>query len=165
MNNNIGMNTNNIINNNINNNINPGLNPFSTNLNTKLSLNTNNNNFNNNNFIRMNNINMNAQNNNNIGYQPNNINNTNNIINDSQMERNNTGFLLYFKVNENKELYLDTDPTTPFSKILSDLINKYEWLRDMRIKCFRYNNSILPFNSNPLQSGLPNETKLDIVFN
>ena len=86
------------------------------------------------------------------------------LSNSQQNSQINPGFLLYFTVNENKELYLDTEPTTPFSKILIDLQNKYEWLKNMQIKRLHYNNSFIPLNSNPIQNGLPSEAKIDIIF-
>ena len=119
-----------------------------------------------------NNINMNVQSNN-IGFQQGYMNNNNikndlqssgSLSNSQQNSQINPGFLLYFTVNENKEIYLDTEPTTPFSKILIDLQNKYEWLKNMQIKRLQYNNSLIHLNSNPIQNGLPNEAKIDIIF-
>ena len=97
-------------------------------------------------------------------------NNSRNQIENPQNEddqdegENENEFYLYFEVNDNKEIFLNTEPTTPFKQILIELKKKYEWLNDMDVKGFKFNNSLIPLEANSIQSGLQKGAKIDIVF-
>ena len=62
-----------------------------------------------------------------------------------------------------KEIYLNTEPTTPFNQILGGLRQKYDWLNDMNVKGFVYNNSMINMGLNPLQVGLQKGAKIEII--
>ena len=168
------------MNNNLNNRNNMnGLNAFSVNIsynNNKFSIDNNNNNpnFNRNNNVNNNNINQFVQNN---QQQGNNINNpgmnngkqdSNDSIdddNDTQNQQDDNEFVLYFRVNDNKEIFINIDPSLSFNQIVIELKKKYEWLEGMNIKGIQYNNKNINFGQNCLQIGLQRGSKLNILFN
>ena len=98
----------------------------------------------------------------------NNINNSFENIDENQQENQinleeyDKQFTLYFTTLD-KEIYLNTEPTTPFSKILFKLKEKYEWLEQMNVKGFKYNNSLINLKTTPNQNGIGNNSKIQII--
>ena len=118
------------------------------------------------NNLNNNNMNMNVQNNN-FGYQQGIMNNNNinngNMSNYQQNNQNNTGFGLYFRVSEEKEVYFNTNPNTLFRNILFDLMKENYWLPNTEIKLM-HDNLFLSLFSTPTQNGIKSKTKIDLIY-
>ena len=84
--------------------------------------------------------------------------------NDSENDQEDDDFYLIFNVNDEKQMYLNTEPTSPFSQILSGLKEKFQWLEGMNVKGFKYNNSLIPLSSNPITIGIQKGSKIDVVL-
>ena len=72
----------------------------------------------------------------------------NQYINNNQNSLDENEFFLYFIVNQNNQIFLNIEPMTPFKQILVDLKKKYEYLNGMDVKGFRFNNILIPMDSN-----------------
>jgi len=85
-------------------------------------------------------------------------------INNNQNSYDENEFFLCFIVNQNNQIFLNVGPMTPFKQILVDLKKKYEYLNRMDVKSFRFNNLLIPMDSNSIENGLEKGDKIYIGF-
>ena len=76
----------------------------------------------------------------------------------------NEDFLLYFKINENKEVYLEVTPEMTFKQIIVELKKKFVWMENMEIKEFKYNGRKLFMSSNCERNEVPKNAHIQIIF-
>ena len=93
-----------------------------------------------------------------------------NMINNNFNERMNNNendedeFFLSFEVGENKELFLDFSSEITFAQIKDELIKKYDWLKDLNIKGFEYDELEIPLNSNCARNGIEKGAKIKLIL-
>jgi hypothetical protein len=85
-------------------------------------------------------------------------------INNNQNSYDENEFFLCFIVNQNNQIFLNVGPMTPFKQILVDLKKKYEYLNRMDVKSFRFNNLLIPMDSNSIENGLEKGDKIELIF-
>ena len=89
----------------------------------------------------------------------------NNLGNDTEYIRpeNTNEITIYFDFKNGKQIYIDTDKNTKFSIVLEELKEKYEWLKNIKIKCFLYNNKEVDLNKSCEQNNIVDSAKISII--
>ena len=118
-----------------------------------------------NNNIMQNNMNNQMINNNN--FQMNNINNNmnQNFSQGNQVNKINQDkdMTIFFEFKDKKQLYLDVDEKEIFKDVINRLKEKYENMKTINVKEYKFNEKIIDINKSIKQLGIINRSKISIV--
>ena len=134
------------------------------------NFNNSNNNNNQNNFNNGNQINNNNQNN--FNNNNDNINEANSNENSSEnLEEQTNNFTeiardkitLYFDFKNGKQIYLDVKKEIKFDEAIKQLMEKYEWLKKIKIKMFIHRKNVVDVNKTVDENGIKDSSKISII--
>ena len=130
---------------------------------------SNNNNYQMNNYDKMINNTINMNNNNSNNYMSNaqmnsNMNNNNYMNNNNNMELNekNGQITIYFKLKNGKEIFLDTNDNYYFKDVIGQLFRKYNWIQNIEIIDFIFNEKRVKINKTLKELGIKNNSRIKI---
>ena len=95
---------------------------------------------------------------------PNNIINNNLTVNSGGGGNvNNEGITLFFYFSNGKELYIDVKESDSFSEVIKQLIDKYVWLKDIKILNYQFNGAIIDLAKTVKEIGLKDNSQINII--
>ena len=109
----------------------------------------------------------------------NNFNNNNDNINEANSNENSSENLeeqtnnfteiardkitLYFDFKNGKQIYLDVKKEIKFDEAIKQLMEKYEWLKKIKIKMFIHRKNVVDVNKTVDENGIKDSSKISII--
>ena len=70
---------------------------------------------------------------------------------------------MFFYFSNGKELYIDVKESDSFSEVIKQLIDKYVWLKDIKIFNYQFNGAIIDLAKTVKEIGLKDNSQKNII--
>ena len=70
---------------------------------------------------------------------------------------------MFFYFSNGKELYIDVKESDSFSEVIKQLIDKYVWLKDIKILNYQFNGAIIDLAKTVKEIGLKDNSQINII--
>ena len=87
-----------------------------------------------------------------------------NYIEPEESDENNNKITIYFNFPKfGKKIYIDTEPDEKFSNVISELKEKYNWLKGLKNLKFYLGNKLLELNKTLNENGIKDNSDINII--